>query len=75
MFLWVFVVTLPVVIPFTFMQNLHQAMRASNAIAITLLFIAGVAFGRVSEYRPWLTGLAMVMLGAGLVGLTIALGG
>lgn len=74
-FLWVFVVTLPVVIPFTFMQNLHQAMRVSNTIAITLLFVAGVAFGRVAEYRPWLTGLAMVGVGAVLVTLTIALGG
>jgi hypothetical protein len=31
----------PVVIPFTFMTSLHQAMRVSNAIAITLLFVAG----------------------------------
>lgn len=74
-FLWVFVMTLPVVIPFTFMQNLHEAMRVSNAIAIALLFVAGVAFGRVAEYRPWLTGLAMVGVGAVLVALTIALGG
>ena len=57
------------------MDNLRQAMRVSNSIAIALLFLAGYAFGRVAEYRPWLTGLAMVVLGAVLVGLTIALGG
>jgi hypothetical protein len=73
--LWVFVVTLPVVIPFTFMHNLRQAMRVSNAIAIVLLFVAGVAFGRVADYHPWLTGLAMVVVGGILVALTIALGG
>jgi len=74
-FLWVFVITFPVAIPFIFMDNLRQAMRVSNAIAIALLFVAGYAFGRVAEYHPWLAGLAMVVLGAALVALTIALGG
>lgn len=74
-FLWVFLITFPVAIPFMFMQNLAQAMRVSNGIAIALLFVTGYAFGRISENRPWLTGLAMVILGAVLVGITMALGG
>lgn len=74
-FLWVFLITFPVTIPFIFMDGLGRAMRLSNAIAIVLLFLTGYAFGRVAEYRPWLTGLAMVVLGSVLVGLTIALGG
>jgi len=74
-FLWVFLITFPVAIPFIFMDDLGRAMRVSNAIAIVLLFLTGYAFGRVAESRPWLTGLAMVVLGAILVGLTIALGG
>ena len=74
-FFWVFLTTFPVTIPFIFMDNLGRAMRVSNAIAIVLLFVTGYAFGRVAEYRPWLTGLAMVVLGSVLVGLTIALGG
>ena len=74
-FLWVFVMTLPVALPFLFMDNVHRAMRVSNAIAIALLFVAGYAFGRVAEYHPWLSGLAMVLLGAVLVVITIALGG
>ncbi len=74
-FFWVFVTTFPVALPFIFMDNLAQAMRASNAIAIVLLFLTGYAFGRVAEYRPWLTGLAMVVLGVVLVGMTMALGG
>ena len=53
-FLWVFVMTLPVALPFLFMHNVARAMRISNAIAIALLFVAGFAFGRVAEYRPWL---------------------
>lgn len=74
-FLWVFVVTFPVTIPFMFMDNLWQAMRASNAIAIVLLFLTGYKFGSISAYRPWLTGIAMVILGTIVVSFTIALGG
>jgi VIT1/CCC1 family predicted Fe2+/Mn2+ transporter len=74
-FLWVFLITFPVVIPFIFMDALGRAMRVSNAIAIVLLFLTGYAFGRTAEYHPWLTGLAMVALGSVLVGITMALGG
>ena len=74
-FLWVFVTTFPVTIPFLFMDNVARAMRVSNAIAIVLLFLTGYAFGRVAEYHPWLTGLAMVVLGSVLVAITMALGG
>jgi VIT1/CCC1 family predicted Fe2+/Mn2+ transporter len=74
-FLWVFLTTFPVTIPFIFMNEVGRAMRVSNAIAVVLLFLTGHAFGRVAEYRPWLTGLAMVVLGGVLVALTMALGG
>jgi hypothetical protein len=74
-FLWVFLITFPVTIPFIFMHSVGPAMRVSNGIAIGLLFLTGHAFGRVAEYHPWLTGLAMVVLGSVLVGLTMALGG
>jgi len=74
-FLWVFLTTFPVTIPFIFMNDVGRAMRVSNAIAVVLLFLTGHAFGRVTEYRPWLTGLAMVVLGGALVAITIALGG
>jgi VIT1/CCC1 family predicted Fe2+/Mn2+ transporter len=71
----VIVTTFPVAVPFIFMENLERAMRVSNAIAVAMLFLAGWAFGRVSEYGPWLTGLAMVVVGGLLVALTMALGG
>jgi VIT family len=74
-FLWVFLVTFPVAIPFIFMEDIGRAMRVSNAIAIVLMFVSGHAFGRITGYHPWLTGLATVALGAVLVSLTIALGG
>ena len=44
-------------------------------IAILMLFLAGFAYGKCVERRAWLMGIAMVVLGGVLVGLTIALGG
>src|SRR6266576_3347920 len=74
-FLWVFVTTFPVAIPFIFMSDVARAMRVSNVIAVGLLVITGYAFGRITNYHPWLTGLAMVLLGGALVAATIVLGG
>jgi VIT family len=74
-FVWVFITTLPVAIPFVFMHDIALAMRISNAIAVVMLFLTGYAFARCAEYHPWRTGLAMVVLGCVLVAGTIALGG
>lgn len=74
-FLWVFLTTFPVAIPFIFMNDVGKAMRVSNTIAVVLLFLTGYAFGRITEYRPWQSGLAMVVLGGTLVAITMALGG
>ncbi len=74
-FLWVFLSTFPVVIPFLVMSSAGPAMRVSNAIALAMLFMTGYAFGRCAGHQPWLAGIGMVGLGGVLVGLTIALGG
>jgi VIT1/CCC1 family predicted Fe2+/Mn2+ transporter len=72
----VFLCTFPVIIPFVIMkEDAMRALRISNAIAIGLLFLCGFAFGRVSRMNPWVMGLAMVLVGAVLVAITIALGG
>ena len=74
-FLFVFFTTFPVAIPFIFMDNARLAMRLSNAIAIVMLFLAGLAYGRHVGRSPWKFGTTMVVLGGILVVLTIALGG
>lgn len=74
-FFLVFLSTFPVVLPFLCMSQVLPAMRVSNLIAVAMLFITGYAFGRVTGSRPWLVGIGMVLLGAVLVALTIALGG
>jgi VIT1/CCC1 family predicted Fe2+/Mn2+ transporter len=74
-FLLVVLSTFPVVLPFIFMAKAMPAQRLSNAIAIVMLFVTGYAFGRCTGYHPRAIGIAMVILGVGLVGLTMALGG
>jgi VIT1/CCC1 family predicted Fe2+/Mn2+ transporter len=74
-FLVVFIATLPVAIPFMFLHDVGLAMRISNGIAVAMLFIAGIAYGRCIGRRPLLIGTAMVVLGAIVVAFTIALGG
>jgi VIT1/CCC1 family predicted Fe2+/Mn2+ transporter len=74
-FLLVFLSTFPPAVPFMVMRNATSALRTSNGIAIAMLFIAGVAYGRVVGRAPWIIGMSMVALGSVLVALTIALGG
>jgi VIT family len=74
-FLIVFLSTFPVALPFVFMRDTMLAMRVSNAIAVTMLFFAGAGYGRIVGRSPLVFGLGMVVLGGGLVALTIALGG
>jgi hypothetical protein len=74
-FLFVFLSTFPVVIPFIFMRQAGPALRVSNVIAIVMLFFCGYAFGRITGRNPWLFGISMVVLGLILVGMTMALGG
>ena len=74
-FLLVFLSTFPVVIPFIVMRSAVPALRASNLIAIAMLFAAGHVYGRRVGRHPWLLGISMVLLGALLSGLAMALGG
>jgi hypothetical protein len=74
-FLLVFFTTLPVALPFVFMESTVRAMRVSNGIAIAMLFAAGMTYGRLVGRRGWVFGVSMVVLGGILVGLTIVLGG
>lgn len=67
--------TLPPTIPFLFVEEAQRALRLSNGVAVVSLFVAGYYLGKATGVRAWLLGLAMVILGAALVALTIALGG
>jgi len=71
----VFLSTFPVTLPFVFVQNAVYALRLSNLVAVVMLFAIGMAYGRCAGRSPVGFGAAMVLLGAGLVELTIMLGG
>jgi VIT family protein len=74
-FLVVVLATLPVVLPFAAIEDARRALRVSNAVAVVTLFLTGCAFGRSAGHRPLAMGLAMVILGGGMVAITISLGG
>jgi VIT1/CCC1 family predicted Fe2+/Mn2+ transporter len=74
-FLLVVLSTFPIVIPFLLFSEVYTALRASNLVAIVMLFAAGYLLARYAGYRPWVTGATMVVLGVTLVGIAIALGG
>ncbi len=74
-FLLVFLSTFPVAIPFIVMHEPLPALRVSNAIAVSLLFVTGYVFGRITGRHPIGTGIALVIVGSIVVTVTIALGG
>jgi hypothetical protein len=74
-FLLVFFCTFPVAIPFGIFDELAVAMRASNGVALLLLFIGGFLLARYAGFRPGITALLYVLIGVALVAITMALGG
>ena len=75
-FLLVLLSTFPLVVPFLIFPGVNLALRASNAVAIAMLFLCGFVLARHGGYPPpWVAGLSMVLLGTVLVAITIALGG
>ena len=74
--LLVFLSTFPVVAPFIFLpNNVHDALRVSNLVAIVMLAITGYSYGRYSGQQKWVWSSSMVLLGIAMVGLTVRLGG
>jgi len=74
-FLLVFLSTFPVAVPFLPLYHPANAVRWSNAVALVMLAVCGVAYGRAVGRSPWWSGAGMMILGALLVALTIAFGG
>jgi uncharacterized membrane protein YedE/YeeE len=74
-FVLVVLSTLPPSLPFLFLNNLHQAMRISNGVALVMLFIIGARIGHSVGRRPWPMAFAMASIGVVLVAITVALGG
>jgi VIT1/CCC1 family predicted Fe2+/Mn2+ transporter len=75
-FLLVVGATFPVVLPFLLASDATVAMKISRVITLAMLFGAGLALGRYAGHpRSLLTGVAMLLLGAVVIGAVMALGG
>ena len=74
-FLLVFLSTIPVVVPFIFIDDVQQALRISNLVAIILMFISGWLLAKYSGYNKLFMGFFLILIGIVLVAITIILGG
>nr|WP_256676140.1 VIT1/CCC1 transporter family protein [Pseudomonas sp. SCB32] len=74
-FLLVVLATCPLVIPFLFIHQTGLAIRASNLVALVMLFLAGWVLAHYSGGKPWLGGGALAIVGTALLFAIIALGG
>lgn len=74
-FLLVFLCTIPVALPFGFINDLATAMRTSNGIALLLLFVGGFLLARYAGFNRVLTAITYTLIGVVLVAITMALGG
>lgn len=74
-FLWVFLTTFPVAVPFMFIDSIQPALRVSNGVGIALLFGLGYAYGKCIDRNPWSRAVLMVVVGVAMVALCNALGG
>jgi len=66
---------LPGVVPLLLLDDSWLALRLTDAVLISLLFLVGYWWGRHTDVRPWLVGLTVVLLGVSMVFVAVALGG
>jgi hypothetical protein len=71
----VFACSFPAVLPFLFLDDPRLALRVSNVILLSLLFIVGWRAARHTLARPWIAGSVFLLVGLLLVALAIPLGG
>jgi VIT1/CCC1 family predicted Fe2+/Mn2+ transporter len=74
-FIYAVVATLPVAIPYLFIDDPFRAIRLSNLIAIVMLFVVGAAWARYTNARPLRMGLLLAGIGLAMVLIAIPLGG
>lgn len=68
--------SLPLVLPLLILRtNVDVALRASNAMAILMLFIFGYQWGKHAQSKPVRMGLLLAGLGLAMVLIAIPLGG
>lgn len=71
----VFLTSVPAAVPFLLIDEPHVALRVSNGVLLSLLFLTGYWWSRFTLGKPWLIGLSFLVGGVALVAVAIALGG
>lgn len=71
----ILVATAPILVPYLVIRTPLVAVRASEGVAVALLFFLGVWWGRVVGANPFMTGSILTLIGGALVAVTIFLGG
>ena len=71
----VFLSTIPAVVPFLVFRDRFVALRVSNLLLLTMLFLIGYRWGRGTNSNPWMVGSIMLVVGLVMVAIAMALGG
>ena len=74
-FVLVFGATLPAALPYLLIDDAWIALRASNALLIAVLFLAGLRWAKYTIFKPVVAALVVVGIAVALVGIAVALGG
>jgi hypothetical protein len=74
-FLLVFLCTFPVALPFALFEEVAFALRASNGVALLMLFVGGWFVASYAGFRRIGTAVVYALIGVLLVAMTMALGG
>ncbi len=67
--------TLPIVVPYLVFADPDLAVRVSHGVALGMLFMLGMWWGRLVGANPFAIGAGLTLVGTVLVLLTIAMGG
>jgi phosphoribosylformylglycinamidine (FGAM) synthase PurS component len=74
-FLLVVSTAIPLIIPFIIFDDLILAIRVSFIIGLGMLFSIGYLWGKYASRNKIRSGIAMMIIGSVIVGITLALGG
>jgi VIT1/CCC1 family predicted Fe2+/Mn2+ transporter len=71
----VFLSTIPAVVPFLVFRDRFMALRVSNLLLLTMLFLVGYRWARATHSNPWIVGSVLFVAGLAMVAIAMALGG
>jgi hypothetical protein len=71
----VFLSTIPALVPFLVFRDRFVALRVSNLLLLTMLFLVGYRWARVTQSNPWIVGSILLLAGLVMVAIAMALGG